>query len=96
MWFLDPAALAGGIASSNPSLGAVVMPEYRPGAPVDVVRLTPGEMAALLASNMFNLRLLGRPALELVARLSAGLVGFRLIHGGVHGAVAAIDRLEIS
>ena len=95
-WFLDARRLAGGVSAEAPLLRAVVMPEYRPGTRVEAAGLSPGEVTALLASNMFNLRQLGRSALDRVAVLSPRLQGVRVVHSDAHDAITVIDELRLT
>lgn len=92
-WFLDPGRLSGGWANDALRLGYVVMPQFAKGFDVRMSSLSPGETAALLASNMFNIRRHRRTALELVGRLAMAVPGVRVLHGNVNDAVASIVGL---
>ena len=92
-WFLDPGRLAGGWSRGLSRLGYVVMSQFADGDDVRYAALSPGETAALLASNMFNIQRHRRMALELVAGLALTVPGVKIAHGNVHDAVATIVGL---
>ena len=94
-WFLDPGTMMGGLVEGHVPIKYVVVPHYAPDALLNVTRLTPGEIAAALASNAFNIGRHGRAGIETCASVALEVVGVRIIHGGAMQAVAAIAELVL-
>lgn len=89
-WFVAADRLTGRAAPASSQLRMVVAPHHRRNGPVRCRTMSPGETAALCASNSFNLRRLGRPGLELAAVVGRTVPGRELHHDGVATAVPMI------
>jgi hypothetical protein len=91
--YVRPSDLRPGALGGPCRIALVVAPRFLAASPV---RLDPMSRAATLmclAENSFNLRELGGVGLEQLRRSAAGARGYRLTHGDLDGAVAAILEL---
>jgi hypothetical protein len=75
-WWIDPARLGCGVVDRPLPVGAVVAPQYRAGAALEVERLSRAEATAVLASNTFNMHDHG---ISGVARTASAIVGIPLL-----------------
>lgn len=71
----------------------IVLPSYQRGAPPQLSEISPGEAAAALALNSFNLSRLGQHGLDRLAQVARTAPAFRLRHADVSSAVSQICDL---
>jgi hypothetical protein len=91
--FLQPGDLGGVAARADTVVDLVVVPSYHERATTQVVPLSRGETAVLLAEQSFNFDALGTRALPVLAALLHGCECYRLTYGDLDAAVATITDL---
>ena len=92
-WVVPPSALKGPPLPEQPLLPELlVFPTYRPGARLEVTRLSPGE-AAFLAGTDSSRFADTREPLPSLARLARRAPAYRLVHGDLDAAVRAVSDL---
>jgi hypothetical protein len=90
-WVVAPASLGGVSLPTEPLLPDIaVFPSYQPGASCEVRELTAGEAAFLAGTQSSRLAETGGGALPALARLFRRTPSFRLVHGDLDAAVAAV------
>ncbi len=92
-WVVPPSALKGPLLPGQPLLPELlVFPTYRPGARLEVTALSPGEAAFLAGTDSSRLADTREP-LPSLARLARRAPAYRLVHGDLDVAVAAVSDL---
>ena len=82
-----------GVVTAWAEAAIVVVPHYRSGGGAEVSALNPAETLVGLAENSFNLHRFGRRGFATLATLARRYPGYRLVHGDLDQAVAAIGSL---
>jgi hypothetical protein len=90
-WHVDPDAIRSGAVASACVVGFVIAHRYEPGASVQIEPVTPGEACVDLVQNLMLARRDTPRSLEALARICRASRNFRLSHGDLDGAVAAIE-----
>jgi hypothetical protein len=85
-----PGDLRAGALGGPCRIAFVVAPRFLAGSSVRLEPMSRAATLMCLAENSFNLRELGGAGLEQLRRSAAGARGYRLTHGHLGGAVAAI------
>lgn len=89
-WWIDPARLGCPVAQDPLPVGAVVAPQYRAGATLEIERMSPAEATAVMASNTFNMHEHGIEGVRRTASLTAGVPLLRVTFGDAGSACSAI------
>lgn len=89
-----------GLAKIRPGAGAgpsqvsfVIFPSHTPGVGTEVTALSPAETTKELWANAMNLPHFGARALPILAQVSRESRGYRLVSGGLEGAVRAVVEI---
>jgi hypothetical protein len=92
-WHVDPEAIRSGAIASASEVGFVIPHRYEAGADLRIEPLTPAEACVELVQNLMLARRDAPRSLDLLARISRASRSYRLIHGDLDAAVAAISDL---
>lgn len=84
-------AIAGRKLAARP--GAVILPKWQAGSPLQLERISGQMLFSALAFNAFNYRVLGRAGFEAVVRIAQTCPGWRLTYSNLDDAIVALDRL---
>ena len=85
---VPPASVGSQLARKGVSPGLIVLPNYEPSAPTEVVRLTGADVLAAVAGHTFHLEVPGT-----LANLGRGIEGipcYRLVSGDLQRAIDAV------
>lgn len=73
--------------------GAVILPKWQAGSPLQLERITGQMLFSAVAFNAFNYRVLGRAGFDAVVRIAQTCPGWRLTYSRLDDAIAALDQL---
>ena len=95
-WHVDPDAIRPGAVASACAVGFVIAHRYEPGAAIRIEPLTPGEACVELVRNLMLARRDTPRSLDLLARICRASRSYRLTHGDLDEAVAAVGELTVA
>lgn len=85
------AAIAGRKQVARP--GAVILPKWQAGSPLQLTRINGQMLFSALAFNAFNYRVLGRAGFDAAVHIAQTCPGWQLTYSDLDEAIAALDQL---